>query len=691
MKHAIASPLVAAALALAPAAASLPAEELNTTEFLEKFRQSMKLNSKSEMASLVRHNVDTAVQAVLVTCEAIAKQSSDKLENEAAALQSAWETAFDSGFATEQYTYCSSLQLRTDTRQLREQMKSRQYRASKRYTDSRDRENWEGLDEACGDLERIAAGFAELGDYYYSAECWYWVGLGYDEGVRGNLAKIEPAAWAYRNFVAARDELELTDDTIYTQVRSRLKSLEVRGSGPAEAASQGEGPGDGSPTGGGRPAVTEKPGVELGAASTYELEFELLEEIDSIERPNYHSLPLPLLWPAVFLGDFGSVGRIAAFQKGGPDFIRSGAAEVQVDVDHDGVPETTIATTGNITPVEVTVKPREGELPWGFLCTVLGNDAFFQEFQAMLEPTAEYMALYVAPAASMHGEVGEHEVRIIDGNLDGVYGSWPTLWNYQGLSEGHSQPDGDLIVIDGDKRALPWSEFVQLDDDWYRFESVERGKKLQVAPAKVATGTLRLKSKGVSPLAFIVRGEDGGTFANSYFDVTASRKGVEVPVGKYSLHMGLVSEGKRQNVRRCLIIGGEETATWEVTEGEVTTIEVGEPFGFDFDFEDLGDRIKVVGGSITVIGAAGERYERLWNCRVRPEVLLREVGSKKGSRGARTLLIEDQETLNVYGYPKAWHPLDVEVEKKQDGEAVEVQLYEKKNKLFGEIESVWRG
>ena len=97
---------------------------------------------------------------------------------------------------------------------------------------------------------------------------------------------------------------------------------------------------------------------------------------------------------------------------------------------------------------------------------------------------------------------------------------------------------------------------------------------------------------------------------------------------------------------------------------------------------------------IVALGIARERYERMWNCAPRPEVSVRKAGTKKGSKPEKMNVVLDLLERNEDGtfkYTEAdtWRPVDTAYPTKK-GEAVELQLVEKKNKLFGEIESDWK-
>ncbi len=133
------------------------------------------------------------------------------------------------------------------------------------------------------------------------------------------------------------------------------------------------------------------------------------------------------------------------------------------------------------------------------------------------------------------------------------------------------------------------------------------------------------------------------------------------------------------------------TPTWRVSAGESATVELGAPFGFDFKVSQGEESVTVSGNSVVITGRGQETYQRFWNCVPRPEVSVRKVGTKKGSKGEKLRRVESQEQINDQGnFDGVWFPYGTEIEKKK-GEDVEVQLVEKKNKLFGKVESDWKG
>jgi hypothetical protein len=338
--------------------------------------------------------------------------------------------------------------------------------------------------------------------------------------------------------------------------------------------------------------------------------------------------------------------------------------------------------------VRFDVGEGEQKRSLAFLTTVGGDKDDYQGIQMNLAPQQENMSLYYAPAGSMSGMVGETPVRIFDDNLDGIYGSAPVAYQHLGCTTGSYAPEMDSILVGSGKRARPWSEFQQIGTAWYRMTTKNGGTALEASQAEVETGTMKLKFKGGKPSWMIVKGI--GKYEQCYYDlVSGGSKGTSVPTGTWSLYYGELREGKKAQMIKTLILPGQNTPTWTVEAGKTTEVELGGPFGFDFKFEQSGDRAYVKGDTIVVVGAASERYERAWGCVPRPEVSWREKGSKKESKPEKMHLLQSQEDITEAGWAAAWFPRDLELE--LDGEdPVEVRLFEKKNKLFGKVESVWK-
>ena len=172
--------------------------------------------------------------------------------------------------------------------------------------------------------------------------------------------------------------------------------------------------------------------------------------------------------------------------------------------------------------------------------------------------------------------------------------------------------------------------------------------------------------------------------------VGAGGKGVEVPVGVYKLYYGEMRKGSKREMAKTIILPGADTQTWTVTKGKTTTVELGQPYSFDFQVQQDAKMAKVVGGTVVVTGKAGERYERPWNCVPRPDMSIRKKGAKKGTKPQKMDAIVGNDQLYSIGWEHAWFPLDTVIDKQAGDGTVEVQLTEKKNKLFGKVVSDWK-
>ena len=234
--------------------------------------------------------------------------------------------------------------------------------------------------------------------------------------------------------------------------------------------------------------------------------------------------------------------------------------------------------------------------------------------------------------------------------------------------------------------GLTMAELQEIGGKWYRLEVKGGGTSLTATPVEVKTATLKYKFAGGKPEWIIVRGT--GELENCYFEV--SSKGTEVPAGKYELFYGDLRKGKKQQVAKALIIPGRKALSVSVQAGKVETLELGAPFGFDFDTTLDGETLTLIGQSVVVVGSAGERYERAWNCVPRPELSWRKSGAKKGSKGEKADFVQSSYQLDELGWEAGWFPRDLIITLKGKPEAVEVQLFEKKNKLFGKLTSDWK-
>ncbi len=662
----------------AHAAAAAPANEVarpadETREaWMTKIRQAAEIGSVDELGRLVRTNQKHAIDSVIYTCEGIASGNNEQFEKDRAALEKGWKASMKTDFVDKIYTYFSFLD--PEIRRQRAAMKVRYDKLATRYAQAQKANEQHSFPGIGLEFRSIGMGFVELGDHYFASQSYLYYAICYDESLRGEQAEFDKAWDGYKLTIEHRDKVELRD-VPYSETKQRWEVLDKLGYGDSPAAGGG--------TSG--PSATE---AAVGTAITVPMAFQPLQAVDEIERPTYWADEVYPAWRQVSLRGVGSTARFEAFEKG-PTVIRVGASKPVVDVDNDGEGDVEIELTGKITPVTVEIGEGAEKRPWSFFTVTGSQQDTYQGITMGLQPDDNYMNLYVAAAGAMAGMIGETPVRVIDDNMDGVYGSLPKGWQYIGCSENNFHQTMDSIVVGAEKRARPWSEYIQVEDQWHKVAATNGGNQIEAAPAEVMTGTLKLKTKGIKPSWVVVKG--AGKFENCYFDLLQNgSKGVAVPSGRYSLFCGFLSEGKRMSVMKALILPGKTTTTWNVQPGEDVTIELGAPFGFDFQHVVGDDSVKIVGPSVVVTGVAAERYERLWNCAVKPEVSVRKAGAKRGGKYEDINVATGQDDIDKHGWGAVWMPLDTEIPAEVGEEGIQVQLYQKKHKLFGEIESAWK-
>ena len=660
-------PVVLPAQPSATRAAAPPVSVDDRQEFRNGFQQAMSIKSKAEMSRLVKKYQDQATIWIIDTAEAISNAPNDRLFERMDALRNAWTDAIKTDFVNHMEKYYSLL----DGTQKRERVRFKNDFDKKLASFQEHVRNKETrkLSILANNFESLAGSFDSVGDNFYASQCWSLVGACSDEEHQGNRADLHKSCEAFGKMLEFRDRIELKDG-LYLTTRARYDRLVGLGFGPSVPDAEGAAPG-----------AAASAGAVIEASMTYELMGDLVKPT----RPNYFLDEHYPMWSTLGLQAKGSSFDIPRLEN--VRVMRVGAAEVQIDTNGDGEGDVEVPLRGKMEPVELEIGDGDDKRTWSFLTMVGIQKDVYQGMEVNLEANDEYLTIYYAPCASMVGDVGGTRIQVIDDSLDGLYGNPPMRWGHIGLSAGHFQPEMDSVVIAGGKRALPWSEFQKIGDQWYKLEVQHSGTTILAQPVELSTGKLKLDFNGPKPAFLVVQGE--GKYENSFFDLCSTGT-VEVPRGRYGLYFGMVSKGKKRQTIKALILSGENTPKWTVDEGKTVEVTLGKPFGFDFKFVADEDTIVVDGSSVVVTGVADERYERPWGCVPRPEVSYRKAGSKRGSKGEKMATLRSQQELYDTQFKQGWSPKDLTLKKKPSETEVEVHLFEKKNKLFGKVDSVWR-
>jgi hypothetical protein len=644
---------------------------------MEDFRKLMAVHADDEMAKLVKKNEASALHAVRDVVMGIRDGSNDLLEAEVDALGRAWRKAYDSQFVSIQYDFFS-IRLTGPYKKNHADLVRRYLVKSKEYLAARDAKEKTPLPGLGAEFEGFGRAFGELGDDYLASEGFRTAAECFDELLAGDTGDFKRACDDWKACLEARERVELKD-AVYHHAKARFDKLEFDGYGDpskgpaARAAAKAEADA----------AYKPKP---IGAT------FQLVPELEAVQRPLYTGDANFQIWPAIGLGKVDSTATIPTLAES-PAVLRTGASKASVDLDGDGSGDVELPLTGKITPVELTLGSGDAQRKWGFLAVIGQERDTYQGFAYNLGPNDGLMNVYIAPAASLVAALDGVRVQVFDDNMDGRFGSPPKDWGYPGLIEGAFQRDVDSVLIGEGKVAQPFSQFMKVGPNWYKFEADESGTDLLISKVDVQTGTLQVDLKGLPVNWLIVRGT-GQNEALFYDAWNGGSKKVELPIGSYELFAGQVSSGKKAQMMKCLILPGKSARGFKVTAGETTKMELGAPFHLEFRVEQTPETVQVVGPSIVAVGRGGETYQRLWNCVLTPEVLVRKAGAAKdkGKKEAKLVPVGSQEELDAlqYDMAKAWFPFGDPLEKAVQGETYEVQLYEKKHKLFGELTSEWR-
>ena len=649
-------------------AGPLPAAAFDRDSFLKEFRQAKAIGAQDQMEKLIQRNQADAVDAIINLCSSLGGATNDSIEDDLNSLRIAWKASMKSGFVDKVYEYYSLLD--GTSRIERVKLVNTYFVHLNKMIKAETDKDYNTIKSLCSDFRLVAESLEAVGDHYYASLAWLSYGRAQDEPQRPDDPNLREAAIGYAKSLAARDKIELRDG-VRADVAIRHKVLV--GLGYGEDGDTGK-PGADKP-GKGKSGL----GVSLGDPVILDLTFAVEEEPDAIARPFWSNDEVFSAWSSLGFTKVDSRAEFPGIKSIG--LVRDTIKSFQVS---SGGEKSSMIMGGKMSPCQILL--GDDKLPWAFLTMTGTQKDQYQGVEINMEPSDTQMTVYVAPASKIVGELGGVPVEIFDDNMNGTYGDAPVSWGHVGMTADHFMFDFDAIHIGGTKHALPWSRYQKVGEVWY--DMAVDGHKLTAAPLDIKTGMLKLKFKGPTPKYVILKGRNN--LEDCYFDVASSKKGIEVPVGSYELFAGFMSVGKRVAIQKTAILPGVGTPNWKVSEGETVEVELGGPFGFDFLTEDLGESVKILGASVVVTGMNDERYERPWNCRPYTLASIRKSGAKKGGKPEKMMSNLDQNTL-YSDWALGFHPQDLELPKKgikEDG--FEVQLTEKKNKLFGKIESDWK-
>jgi len=651
----------------APHAHAAPAAALR--DFKSDFDRSYKIGDRAGMTKLVRDNSADAASWLYEMALALAQQPDEERSKLYEAVGRAWSEAFTSGFSDRVRGFADRLEATERTQY--SQLKSTYFTLTTSYFARRGEpataERATALQSVAEELETLAQSLWDLGDGYFSSRAWIYVGDAYNAATVGTeFGRPARELEAQKKALAACDSMDIGDRS-HRECKTRVAHLEG-------VVARGE-------TGGGdaNGAAPSKLPFEFGAGVATKGTALELPDLKKSPRLSYGWDDAHPTWQQVQIADVGQTTTLPGMVDG-PTFERQGLHEIVV-TDAEGK-VTSVKLSIETTLVSTRIGRGAAVVPYAFTIKLGNTNDEFQGFAANLETTPANMTMYLRPAAAVVIDVGGTPVHVLDDNLDGIFGGPPTTTAFAGLPSGASQPALDAVFVGKGKTPLPFSELMLVGKQWYRFTSTDSGRTFEVAPATtIALGSVKLDFGGAELDWLVVRGKGA---LEKVFVRLEPGKPVELPVGEYELYSGVVRDGDT----KALVLKGD-AAAFAVAAGARTDVAFGAPFAFEFSSANTTEGVKVKGGSVAVLGVGGEQYGRFWRCQPRPEVHLRKAGSAAWGKVGQLAVIDDIDELGDHGgegWNKVWWPLDGLFENKL-GDGVEVRLFEKKNALFGKIDS----
>ena len=700
---------IAVLLFLCQLAPSAPAQQQTYDEYVKAVHQSIDLGDDKRLVRTVKGNIPHTLAHYRGLVMADMQRGTTETLAEREALQKAWQGAFD-GDTLQQFdrwlqTVGSSTLQNFDTVQKGLREAYAEYARLRQGV--KDRKSWEALIQS---TMKIAEAFNGMGAKLEAADAWGLVAQVYNSMPDKTLEDRKQAMFAIDQFFQLRSDWNFTKDESYMLNQSWAKAEKEAIKAEEESAAKRESEGYGA----------DVKGVEAYLVPNADAE-ELVGvlEFEPLKKPKDEDMslwagPVPPQWGSVYVEKEGP--QALQWFKGAELYlVRPGSSKFGISLspesDLDKNPFVEVEAANKVRDATVFPLDASGDKKYAMWFYVGGNQERFQGYNQNLAPQPELARVFFKSASSWTTEIDGEEITFYDDNTNGkLFEDDPMAFGMKSRHLGESfeeevpVPMFDAVKV-GRADPQPLSSWMKLNDSWYHVRGKDDGAKVgfrKANPEYFKTGEIQADwsgPRGTKLTLLIVRGR--GDFAGTAFDI-ADGKPHEVPVGTYELAFGRIESGRGARQMTAHVFGGPDV-TVTVEEGETAKFDLGEPFRLDFKKQAAGNEVSIHAATIRIRGKAGELYAYVNGAVAEPVVL---VSRSENGRGAREegefraidnpdLALAVGNQVSLLGSDFGYYPLPKgsqgdPVLKVEVPDGFFVGLQQKKNKLFGDLEPVWK-
>lgn len=677
------------------------AQDPSYNEFLTRFAKYLEFEDTNNIGTLLAKSQDQAIRHFIGLCWNNRRTPQPETQKVLDIMKSTWREKLDTRTLEEieRYVVMQSEQVRQDLYQ----------------TEVTERDVWALYDEAKKNKDReayhsarqgavnLAKAYDQLGHAINAAKMWGFASEITNALPQPTVDEKREAVEYVGNFLSRREQWEWTTDIYYKKNKvwheSQLKLLEA--SEAAAAKRKDEGYGDDVR---GADAFV-MPGAE---EQIVDLQFAVIKKphVD----PFVQGGTVPALWLPVRIAE-DTPQKFAVFKGADLYLVRPGSSKFGVSLNGVKEPFEPIEPSGKFKASLFHLGPDKSK-PYALWFYTGGEQEPLFGMTHNLLPQEDAATIYYKSASSWEATINGEAVTFFDDNANGVlFEEDPYAYGLRDRtregedSDGKQVPAFDGMQI-GNGSVQPLSQFVKIGDGWVHLRSKEDGAKVGVRPLNpeyVKTGTVQLKWKGprpAKPEMLILQGR--GDFAAARYNIAAD-KSVEVPVGEYEIAFGRITMGKGNRAIQAQIYQGG-MAPIVVKAGETTDVALGAPFKLDFVRGGNGDEVEIDAMKISVVGDQGELYCRINGATPTPEVMVSKKKNVKSGKVIGEFTLMDVEVMNkavekhsklgiemgFFAAPKGQRDGDVVFKAKVPITKGFVGLREKKNKLFGKLDPIFK-